>query len=159
MFTNRTQCILRLSILLSLIWLTACANVTSKSSSFDVFDYVNQLIGTDNGGEQAIGVKVFLRSRQTANLGLGNVFAGASLPYGTTLVTSILHRGMRTDGFPPQGWPRPSRTSMARIPVDSQRTAQTLQASVRCMIVGRVPYVVIIDGFSPLYGQADQKNY
>jgi hypothetical protein len=60
MFTNRTQCTLRFSILLSLIWLTACANVTSNSSSFDVFNYVNQLIGTDNGGEQAIGIQVFL---------------------------------------------------------------------------------------------------
>ncbi len=83
MFNNNSaQCILPLFILLALSRLTACANVTSNSSSFDVFDYVNQLIGTDNGGEQAIGVKVCPSGRQTANLGLGNVFAGATLPYG-----------------------------------------------------------------------------
>ena len=37
--------------------LIVCANVTTNSSSFDVFKYVNQLIGTDNGGGQAVEVK------------------------------------------------------------------------------------------------------
>lgn len=58
MFNNRAQCILPLSLLLALSQLTACANVTSNSSSFDVFKYVNQLIGSNNGGEQAIGVRL-----------------------------------------------------------------------------------------------------
>ena len=46
-----------LLILLDLSRMTACVNVTTDSSAFDVFTYVNQLIGTDNGGEQDLGLK------------------------------------------------------------------------------------------------------
>ena len=40
-------------IVLALSQLIACANITSNST-FDVFNYVNQLIGTNNGGGRAI---------------------------------------------------------------------------------------------------------
>ena len=57
MLNNRSQCLLTWLIVLVLSRLTTCANVTTDSSSFDVFKYVNQLIGTDNGGEQAVKFK------------------------------------------------------------------------------------------------------
>ena len=50
MFNNRRQCILHLFTMLAVSRLIVCANVTTNSSSFDVFKYINQLIGTDNGG-------------------------------------------------------------------------------------------------------------
>ena len=54
---------------------------TQNSSTFDVFKYVNQLIGTDNGG---------------------NVFAGATLPYGMAKAVADVD-GQNTGGFSTDG--------------------------------------------------------
>jgi len=53
----------------------------SNTSSFDVLDYVDQLIGTDNGG---------------------NVFAGATLPYGMAKAVADVN-GQNTAGFSTDG--------------------------------------------------------
>lgn len=77
----------RLSVLLSLSLFarpSACASaspLSSSSSSFDVFKYVDQLIGTDNGG---------------------NVFAGATLPYGMAKAVADVD-GQNTAGFSTDG--------------------------------------------------------
>jgi len=53
----------------------------SHNSTFDVFQYINQLIGTDNGG---------------------NVFAGATLPYGMAKAVADVD-GQNTGGFSTDG--------------------------------------------------------
>ena len=63
MSNNRRQSKLSLVALLFLSRLAVCANITTNGSTFDVFDYVNQLIGTDNGGGQAVGVDGFFNCR------------------------------------------------------------------------------------------------
>lgn len=53
----------------------------TESSSFDVFQYIDQFIGTDNGG---------------------NVFAGASLPFGMAKAVADVN-GQNTGGFATDG--------------------------------------------------------
>jgi putative alpha-1,2-mannosidase len=67
----------RLSILSSFL----CAAAAQASSTFDVFKYVDLLIGTDNGG---------------------NVFAGATLPYGMAKAVADVD-GQNTGGFATDG--------------------------------------------------------
>jgi putative alpha-1,2-mannosidase len=78
----------RLSLLLALSLFAgpSASSTTSSpsptpSSSFDVFKYVDQLIGTDNGG---------------------NVFAGATLPYGMAKAVADVD-GQNTAGFSTDG--------------------------------------------------------
>ena len=72
--------ILEVSRLGFLSWLL-CAVVVQAEPSFDVFKYVDQLIGTDNGG---------------------NVFAGATLPYGMAKAVADVD-GQNTGGFSTDG--------------------------------------------------------
>jgi putative alpha-1,2-mannosidase len=65
---------------LGLIWLLLQV-AAAQNSTFDVFKYINQLIGTDNGG---------------------NVFAGATLPYGMSKAVADVD-GQNTGGFSTDG--------------------------------------------------------
>ena len=65
---------------LGLIWLLLQV-AAAQNSTFDVFKYINQLIGTDNGG---------------------NVFAGATLPYGMAKAVADVD-GQNTGGFSTDG--------------------------------------------------------
>ncbi|KAH8805349.1 glycoside hydrolase family 92 protein [Xylogone sp. PMI_703] len=71
-----------LSLLLSAVAVGAAASLNSTNSTYDVLDYVNQLIGSSNGG---------------------NVFPGATLPFGMAKAVADTDSGSNQGGFTTDG--------------------------------------------------------
>lgn len=96
----------------------------------DVLKYVDPLIGSANGGMFLKRVRVWSLANSP-----GNVFPGATLPYGIDAISSL---------HPPfaenyQAWPKQWRTwTLVATKGVSQRRTEMLLGSAPCMTVGLV---------------------
>jgi putative alpha-1,2-mannosidase len=87
-----------LSVVLSSIPLALAVTNSTTSLDYDVLQYVDPLIGTTNGGALSDRILTGAHDRSLTNF-IGNVFAGASLPYGMAKAVADTDSPSRQGGF------------------------------------------------------------